>query len=48
MSDISNKSYLVPIYEIKCDVHECGNYRDINLMSHTIKLWGKIINKRLR
>ena len=29
---------LVPLYKRKRDVKECGNYRGIKLMSHTIKL----------
>ena len=29
-------------------IQECGNYRDIKLMSHTMKVWEKVIDRRLR
>ena len=30
------------------DVKECGNYRGIKLMNHTIKLWERAIDSRIR
>ena len=42
------RSVLIPIYKNKGDAQGCGNYRGIKLMSHTIKLWEKIIEARLR
>ncbi|KAM2329844.1 hypothetical protein ACFX1X_020752 [Malus domestica] len=42
------KSTLVPIYKNKGDVQNCINYRGIKLMSHTMKLWEKVIEHRLR
>lgn len=30
------------------DVQKYGNYKDIKLMSYSIKMWKKIIKKRLR
>ena len=32
-----------PIYKGKDSVMECGNYRGIKLMSHTMKIWERII-----
>ena len=39
---------LVPIYRNKDDVQNCMNYRGIKLMSHTMKLWERVIEHRLR
>ena len=42
------RSVLTPIYENKGDTQCCGNYRGIKLMSHTIKVWERIIQARLK
>ena len=42
------RSVLVPIYKNKGDVQSCGNYRRIKLMSHTMKLWERVVEARLR
>ena len=44
------RSVLIPIYKNKEDSQSqcCGNYRGIKLMSHTIKIWKRIIEARLR
>lgn len=42
------KSILVPLYKNKGDVQDCSNYRGIKLMSHTMKLWERVIEQRLR
>ena len=42
------KSELVPLYKGKGNTKECGNYRGIKLMSHTMKLWERVIEARLR
>lgn len=42
------RSILVPIYKNKGDVQSCTNYRGIKLMSHTMKLWERVIEHRLR
>ena len=39
---------LVPLYKGKGDIKGCGNYRAIKLMSHTMKLWERIIEARIR
>ena len=41
-------SVVVPIYKNKGDAQDCGNYRGIKLLSHTIKLWERVIEQRLR
>ena len=42
------RSVLIPIYKNKGDAQCCGNYRGIKLMSHTMKVWERIIAARLR
>ncbi|KAK3540977.1 hypothetical protein QTP86_007950 [Hemibagrus guttatus] len=42
------RSVLVPIFKNKGDVQSCSNYRGIKLMSHTMKLWGRVVEARLR
>lgn len=32
----------------KGDVQECGNYKGVKLMIHNVKIWEKIIDKRVR
>ena len=39
---------LIPIFKNKGDVQSCSNYRGIKLISHTMKLWERIVEKRLR
>lgn len=41
-------SYVIPLYKGKGDVQECKNYRGIKLLSHTMKLWERVIEGRLR
>ena len=48
MPDEWKKSVLVPFYKGKGDIKECGNYCGIKLMSHTMKLWERVIAARLR
>ena len=42
------RSVLIPIYKNKGDIQCCGNYRGIKLMSHTMKIWERIIEAKLR
>ena len=42
------KSRMVPIFKGKCDVLECNNYIGIKLMIHTMKLWERMIEARLK
>ena len=39
---------IIPIYKEKGDIQDCVNYRGIKLMSHTMKIWERIIDRRLR
>ncbi|KAK3514499.1 hypothetical protein QTP70_018669 [Hemibagrus guttatus] len=42
------RSELVLIFKNKGDVQSCSNYRGIKLMSHTMKLWERVVEARLR
>ncbi|KAK3541917.1 hypothetical protein QTP86_008097 [Hemibagrus guttatus] len=48
MPEELRRSVLVPIFKNKGDVQSCSNYRGINLMSHTMKLWERVVEARLR
>ena len=48
MHDEWRKSTLVPLYKNKGDIQDCSNYRGIKLISHTMKLWKKVIEHNLR
>jgi hypothetical protein len=48
MPDEWRQSILVPILKNKGGVQSCTNYRGVKLMSHTMKLWERIIKHRLR
>ena len=48
MPDEWRRSVLVPLYKGKGDIKQCGNYRKIKLMSHSIKLWERVIEARIR
>ena len=37
-----------PTYEQKGDPLECNNFRGIKLLSHTLKLWERVVESRLR
>ncbi|KAK3517219.1 hypothetical protein QTP70_001127 [Hemibagrus guttatus] len=42
------RSVLVPIFKNKGDVQSCSNYRGIKLMCHTMKVWERVVEARLR
>uniref|UniRef100_A0A914XIS3 Reverse transcriptase domain-containing protein n=1 Tax=Plectus sambesii TaxID=2011161 RepID=A0A914XIS3_9BILA len=48
MPDAWRRSEIVPIYKQKGDMQACENYRGIKLLPHTMKLFERIINARLR
>jgi len=41
-------SRIIPLYKDKGDVQECNNYQGIKLLSHTMKLWERVTEGRLR
>lgn len=41
------KSFLIPFFKNKGDIRLCENYRAVKLMSHTLKIWERVINNRL-
>ena len=48
ISDIWRKSILIPIFKNKGDIMNCGNYRGIKLMCHSMKLYERVHENRLR
>ncbi|GJS17044.1 retrovirus-related pol polyprotein LINE-1 [Tanacetum coccineum] len=46
MSDEWRLSEVIPIYKNKGDVQACSNYRGIKLLSHSMKLWERLIERR--
>ena len=48
MPDEWKKSTLVPLYKNKSDIQYYSNYRGIKLISHTMKLWERVMEHRLR
>ena len=46
--DIWRKSILIPIYKNKGEIMNCGNYRGIKLMCHSMKLYERVHENRLR
>ncbi|GJX51260.1 retrovirus-related pol polyprotein LINE-1 [Tanacetum coccineum] len=48
MPDEWRLSEVIPIYKNKGDAQACSNYRGIKLLSHTMKLWERVIERRLR
>ncbi|GJZ37940.1 hypothetical protein Tco_0584131 [Tanacetum coccineum] len=41
-------SDIIPIFKNKGDAQVCSNYRGIKLLSHTMKLWERVIERRLQ
>ena len=41
-------SILMPIFKNKGDIQSCSNYRGIKLISHSMKLWERVVERRLR
>ena len=41
-------SYTIPVYKGKGDSLLCGKYRGVRLLEHGMKLWEKVLEKRLR
>jgi len=41
-------STVILLYKNKGDIQDCNNFRGIKLLSHTMKLWERVIERRLR
>nr|XP_009631044.1 uncharacterized protein LOC104120878 [Nicotiana tomentosiformis] len=41
-------STMIPLYKNKGDIQNCNNYRGIKLLSHTINVWERVIEGRMR
>ena len=41
-------SVIVPLFRQKGDIQDCENYRGIKMISHTMKIWERVIDRRLR
>lgn len=39
---------MVLLYKNKGDIQNCNNYRGIQLLSHTMKVWERVVNMRMR
>ncbi|XP_070005926.1 uncharacterized protein [Nicotiana sylvestris] len=39
---------MVPVYKNKGDIQNCNNYRGIKLLSHTMKVWERVVEGRIR
>ncbi|VDO98643.1 unnamed protein product [Heligmosomoides polygyrus] len=48
ISDDWRNSTIVPIFKQKGDASECSNYRGIKLISHTMKIYERLVDSRLR
>ena len=42
------QSILIPMFKGKGDIQECKNYRGIKLISHTFKIWERVVDRRMR
>ena len=40
-------SLIVPIFKQKEDIQDSGNYRGIKMISHTMNIWERIVDRRL-
>ncbi|KAM3394643.1 hypothetical protein P3S68_003646 [Capsicum galapagoense] len=41
-------STMIPLYKNKGDIQSCNNYRGIKLLSHSMKIWERVVEVRLR
>ncbi|KAL3351497.1 hypothetical protein AABB24_019876 [Solanum stoloniferum] len=48
MPDEWRWSTMVPLYKNKGDIQNCNNYRGIKLLSHTMKIWERVVEMRVR
>jgi len=48
MSSEWRASTVISLFKNKGDIQDCNNFRSIKLLNHTMKLWERMIEKRLR
>ncbi|PHT48085.1 Phosphoenolpyruvate carboxylase 4 [Capsicum baccatum] len=48
MSEAWRWSGMIPLTKNKGDIQSCNNYRCIKLLSHTMKVWERVVELRLR
>ncbi|VFQ92574.1 unnamed protein product [Cuscuta campestris] len=48
MPDEWRESLLVPLFKGKGDIQSCENYRGIKLLSHTMKVWERVVEYRVQ
>ncbi|KAF3684224.1 putative pre-mRNA-processing factor 6-like [Capsicum annuum] len=48
MSEAWRWSSIIPLYKNKGDIQSCNNYRGIKLLNHTMKIWERVVELRLR
>ncbi|XP_070015342.1 uncharacterized protein [Nicotiana sylvestris] len=41
-------STMIPLYKNKGDIQNCNNYRGIKILSHTMKVWERVVEMRVR
>ncbi|KAG5584745.1 hypothetical protein H5410_045179 [Solanum commersonii] len=46
MPDEWRWSTMVPLYKNKGDIQNCNNYRGVKLLSHTMKIWERMVEMR--
>ena len=39
---------MIPIFKNKGDTQNCSNYRGIKLICHSLKIWERVVEARLR
>ncbi|XP_016455444.2 uncharacterized protein LOC107779509 [Nicotiana tabacum] len=40
-------SLMIPLYKNKVDIHDCYNYSGIKMLSHTMKIWERMVERRV-
>ncbi|XP_019237487.1 PREDICTED: uncharacterized protein LOC109217680 [Nicotiana attenuata] len=41
-------SLVIPLYKNKGEIQECNSYRGIKIMSHALKVWERMVERRVR
>lgn len=48
MLDKGRWRIMAPLYKNKGDIQNCNNYKGIKLLSHTMKVWDRVVEMRVR